>query len=511
LACQHRGTAGYSACPPASVRRRGDAVGIDVLLEYHTVSPRTHTPRSLARTHRPLIDRLEQRRLLAVLDFTIDATASTLTASGSTVSEEFFSEILDDSYNNPAVVQGTLRAEVGTRAVAFRSGGLIDVVAGGVNNVDPNLPASDYAFFTEQGDPLTMLYKNINLNLVGTSVREGSVLRTSRLESKFTAGTIDYKLGTTDLSVSMVNEGSDLENAAGSVTYGGGLITLQIPYETVYSFTLDGTSADVGPITNYLQLSGTIVARAVIGPISFISGTVVNDQSDDGIWQDGEVGLGRRVVYVDLNNNRRIDDIEPIADTDSRGRYRINEIPVGTYSVRLLNQEGWRNTSPLSGTHTVSITPGNNAPNRQFLVTKRGLIGGNVFFDRNRNGTKQKNETRDVSAFVYLDANNNAIFDEGERNTTTTPNGEYSFNRLAPGEYFVRLSEQPGVRITTANRGVARVSVSEGSSIRVDRFGIFFPEGFLVGIESTGLRANALADSVTRSTKRITLDDLSIV
>jgi hypothetical protein len=67
-----------------------------------------------------------------------------------------------------------------------------------------------------------------------------------------------------------------------------------------------------------------------------------------------------------------------------------------------------------------------------------GSISGVGYNDLDGNGTREAAEPGMANQTVYLDANNNAVLDPGEKSTTTDANGAYEFNNLPGGTYFVR-------------------------------------------------------------------------
>lgn len=88
--------------------------------------------------------------------------------------------------------------------------------------------------------------------------------------------------------------------------------------------------------------------------------------SDSGFDQSGldnvrviggaGVGLGGWTVYIDQNQNARLDPGESSTVTDSTGNYSFAELSPGAYYVRELVQPGWTRTHPSgSGVHIVTI------------------------------------------------------------------------------------------------------------------------------------------------------------
>ncbi|MCH8044802.1 MAG: hypothetical protein IID44_13900 [Planctomycetes bacterium] len=80
--------------------------------------------------------------------------------------------------------------------------------------------------------------------------------------------------------------------------------------------------------------------------LSTISGTLWNDLDGDAIRQSSESGLSDRDIYLDANDNARLDDGEMTATTDAAGGYVFTDLPEGDYTVRQVLQPGWEQTSP---------------------------------------------------------------------------------------------------------------------------------------------------------------------
>ncbi len=61
-----------------------------------------------------------------------------------------------------------------------------------------------------------------------------------------------------------------------------------------------------------------------------------------------EVGLEGWTIYLDLNNNGRLDPGEPTATTDASGKYSFTGLPAGQYTVAEVQRTGWQQTAPAS-------------------------------------------------------------------------------------------------------------------------------------------------------------------
>lgn len=71
--------------------------------------------------------------------------------------------------------------------------------------------------------------------------------------------------------------------------------------------------------------------------LASITGQVFLDADQSLRKDDGEVGLESRVVFIDLDGDNQVELGEPIALTDSSGRFEFADLPFGDYTVRLFN------------------------------------------------------------------------------------------------------------------------------------------------------------------------------
>lgn len=88
-----------------------------------------------------------------------------------------------------------------------------------------------------------------------------------------------------------------------------------------------------------------------------ISGQVFADGNGDGVKGADAIGLGGWSVYLDLNNNAKLDTNELSVKTDRFGNYSIKGLAAGTHKVRVVQQANWKLTTPA----VLSLTVTSNA------------------------------------------------------------------------------------------------------------------------------------------------------
>ena len=88
-----------------------------------------------------------------------------------------------------------------------------------------------------------------------------------------------------------------------------------------------------------------------------VSGTIYLDRDGDGQQDADESGRVGATVYADINGNQRREAIEPFVVSrsddpatteDEAGRYVFENLPAGTYQLREVPADGFRQTAPLT-------------------------------------------------------------------------------------------------------------------------------------------------------------------
>jgi hypothetical protein len=100
-----------------------------------------------------------------------------------------------------------------------------------------------------------------------------------------------------------------------------------------------------------------------------ISGRVFNDANGNGLRDGGEMGLGLWQVFIDYNNDGKIDGKDVAVATDINGNWSFKGLIAGTYAVRVVAVAGNAATKPTGGVMGIKLAAGQAS-------------GGNVFGER---------------------------------------------------------------------------------------------------------------------------------
>jgi serine-aspartate repeat-containing protein C/D/E len=226
--------------------------------------------------------------------------------------------------------------------------------------------------------------------------------------------------------------------------------------------------------------------------VGSISGTKYNDFNGNGRPDPGEVPIPNWQIYLDINNNGRVDFNEPSTLTNAQGNYIFVNLPPGAYQVREVQQPNFRQTTP--NPTPINITSGANVTNinfgNQFFA---GTIAGTKFNDINSNARIDPGEQPLANWQIYLDLNRNGRLDGGEPTTFTNPQGNYAFINIPANTYLVREVQQPGFRQTTPDPGP--INLTPSATIGNINFGNIFFVGSISGLKYNDLNANSVRDA----------------
>lgn len=202
---------------------------------------------------------------------------------------------------------------------------------------------------------------------------------------------------------------------------------------------------------------------------------VWNDANHDGIQDATETGVaGVTVTLYDATGTTTIST----TTTDGLGNYGFNGIAPGCYVVGFGLPSGYTFSAQNAGTDTtknsdanattgmtnqICIAAAQNNPTIDAGVynnANTNSIGDKVWYDENHDGLQDVTEYGYPGVVVTLyDCTTNTIM----ATTTTNANGNYLFDGLANGNYYVGFGFVAGFQFTGANSDVAGIAGANNS------------------------------------------------
>jgi hypothetical protein len=108
-----------------------------------------------------------------------------------------------------------------------------------------------------------------------------------------------------------------------------------------------------GHASNAATFTATVTA-----PGGSISGTVFDDVNGNGKRDAHELGLGLWTVYLDKNDDGKLDAGDVSATTDVNGSFTFANLAAGTYYLRVVPVSGTTATTPAGGLVKVTLAAG---------------------------------------------------------------------------------------------------------------------------------------------------------
>ena len=194
-----------------------------------------------------------------------------------------------------------------------------------------------------------------------------------------------------------------------------------------------------------------------------ISGVVFDDTNADGIRQHAEIGMGGFAIYIDSNNDGKLDGGDPSATTDINGNFTISGLAPGTYVLHQVPNGPWF----LVGNSTASaIVKASQTTNVLLAETSLAGIKGTVYNDLNANTFLDTDEPPLAGVRVFLDLNKNGTLDAGEPSVLSDASGAYAFTGLHAGTY--RVAQQAplkGMAFLSPVNGHIDLTVYSGNTV----------------------------------------------
>jgi protocatechuate 3,4-dioxygenase beta subunit len=194
-----------------------------------------------------------------------------------------------------------------------------------------------------------------------------------------------------------------------------------------------------------------------------ISGKKWRDDNGNGVINDGEPALSNWVIKSMKGASTKFDT------TDANGLYSFSFglSEVGTWTVSEVQQSGWTQTYPQSGTHSVALRSALDTMNINFGNAQYGSISGKKYEDVSGDSSTSGDPT--LNDWVIELYNGQTLVTRD----TTTGSGDYQFNNVAPGNYTIQEQLQSGWIQTVPGTASYSVTISSGENVGGKNFANF--------------------------------------
>jgi hypothetical protein len=190
-----------------------------------------------------------------------------------------------------------------------------------------------------------------------------------------------------------------------------------------------------------LEIDAIAIRKSVKKPLlGSIGDTVFLDEDRDGFQDIGENGVsGVTVTLVSIDSTT----------TNGNGHYLFDNLPNGTYTVRVQVPNGYENTTTTS--YLIDLDIGEDYLDADFGIALQtvllGRISGVKFEDIDEDEFQDVGEPGIEGATIQLES----PIDSPIAQTITDQDGYYEFLNLPPGDYIVIQTDLPGYYSTTPN------------------------------------------------------------
>src|SRR6185437_15016596 len=171
------------------------------------------------------------------------------------------------------------------------------------------------------------------------------------------------------------------------------------------------------------------------------------DVNENGVLDPGEPPQAGWNVSADSTHLGDYLLSQPTGTTDANGHYTIIGVQPGDPWIEAAGVGQWTITSPASNEYLVNVAAGQTVSGVNFATVPRfNTAHGNIFNDANRNGVRDVNESPLTNWTVYVDLNNNGVFDiyyEPQGITDSLGNFTVQGNFLL-GDYTLRALPKQG-------------------------------------------------------------------
>ena len=202
----------------------------------------------------------------------------------------------------------------------------------------------------------------------------------------------------------------------------------------------------------------------------YVSGVVFNDANGDGVRQDTETGMNGITVYCDANADGKFEAGETNTVTKSNGSYKLDLLYGGSQDIRVDVPTGQRVTYPTTLANTVTL-PTTKPSGKSFGLTSTVAISGLAFNDVNGDGIRETGDAGLSAWRIYIDKNNDGVWNSNEKSVLTSSSGAFRFNGLSAGTSVVRIVQRTGYTLSTPSAGYYTVKLAAGATKSARNFG----------------------------------------
>ncbi len=214
------------------------------------------------------------------------------------------------------------------------------------------------------------------------------------------------------------------------------------------------------------------------GDTVYLTGVAYDDINNDNFYEPGEGSAGVTIVAVRQSDSQEFQ----VTNWDSGG-YTLALEP-GTYDI---TASGASLAEPIT-VNDVVISDQNVKVD---FITDLGSISGTVWNDPNMDATHDTGEAALASRRVYIDANDNDQYDDGEIFDTTDAGGRFAFTSLAAGTYNIKMEVSAGFALVA---GPGPVVLAAGQNVTDQDFFNVLQTASISGTIVDDANANGLWD-----------------
>ncbi len=212
--------------------------------------------------------------------------------------------------------------------------------------------------------------------------------------------------------------------------------------------------------------AGKTTSGVVFGELPSIKGTVFVDLNDNGKLDTSEPGLAGQTVFLNIDGTGVPDANNPSTTTDANGNFTFGTEPPGSYPVDVKLPT---NVTLSAGTPSATVTTGQTASG--VALGELPSIVGTVFTDTAKTGVYQSGDAGVAGRTVFLNNDGKGAPDSSNPSAATDSNGNYYFLGLAPGSYTVTEVVPSGITLTTSPKTVTVTAGEMTSGVNIGESG----------------------------------------